>query len=339
MTRTRATLAIMGLVMHIGVACAGDEGSGLQPRADTDDAIATADIGEDMASEVAGADPSLRVMTFNVLCSFCGIGGRDDPWSDRLGHFADIFARHDPDIIGLQELSFDSEVAEMLELVPGFAAVHYEGPGCIVAERGWPDATILYREERFELLEHGSFWLSPTPGEPCTIGFADSGAQFPRLVVWAHLREMATGRELVVADTHFDNNPPSQELSAPLFLERLGPMAESSPLLALGDFNSKPDSTAYGILTSGVDGEGFHLADAYDLAGSHIELKNTPEPPSPYPPESRIDHVFVAGEDVSWTVSEWAVDLHVYGPEDRFPSDHRAISVELSFTTGGGDAQ
>jgi len=43
-------------------------------------------------------------MTFNVLCSFCNLR-EFDPWSERLAYFGDIFARHDPDLIGLQELS------------------------------------------------------------------------------------------------------------------------------------------------------------------------------------------------------------------------------------------
>jgi mRNA deadenylase 3'-5' endonuclease subunit Ccr4 len=50
------------------------------------------------------AAPELTVMTFNVLCSFCNTR-EYDPWAERLGYFGDIFARHDADLIGIQELT------------------------------------------------------------------------------------------------------------------------------------------------------------------------------------------------------------------------------------------
>ena len=77
--------------------------------------------------------PPLTVMTFNVLCSFCDLRNFD-PWSERLNDFEDIFARHDPDLIGLQELSppplnNGMEVEQILAHAPGRAAVSFtSGP-------------------------------------------------------------------------------------------------------------------------------------------------------------------------------------------------------------------
>lgn len=258
----------------------------------------------------------LSVMTFNVLCAVCG-GGEYDPWEQRLGYFADIFARHDPDLIGLQELSpIPGEVDALLEVAPGRKALFFEQEGWLP----YPDAAIFYRASRFEVLERGEYWLSPTPDVPRSTGFADP--QLPRLVVWARLRDKAGDREMFFASTHFDNNSPSQEQSAPLVLERTAPFAATMPVVFVGDFNSQPADAAYVTLTAG----GFQ--NAYDLAPSPGVVENQ-DPDPVYDPADRIDHVFVAGAGVTWSASSWVADLYVYGEQKRYPSDHFAIVTTL----------
>jgi endonuclease/exonuclease/phosphatase family metal-dependent hydrolase len=264
----------------------------------------------------------MTVMTFNVLCSICG-GGEYDPWDDRLGYFADIFARHDPDLIGIQELTpINGEVDAVLAQAPGHEAVFYAP-----AEGGlpYPDATIFFRKERFSLVERGEYWLSPTPDEPSSTGF--SSPQLPRLLVWAVLRDRADGRELYFASTHFDNNSPSQELSAPLVLERTAPFVDQGPVIVVGDFNSQPTDVAYATLTTDQS-HGFAFENVFDLA-AEWRVENNLEPAPDYDLDARIDHLFVVGDPSSWAVSEWIADLTVYGPNQRYPSDHFAIVATL----------
>ncbi|MCA9627867.1 MAG: endonuclease/exonuclease/phosphatase family protein [Myxococcales bacterium] len=268
--------------------------------------------------EAKGPKP-FKVMTYNVLCSFCK-GDEYDPWDDRQGYFRDIFSRHDADLYGLQELSFGSEVDQMLGLVDGFSSVYYAAAD---SNFTYPDASILYRTERFELEDSGEFWLSPTPDVPSSIGFAER--QVPRLVVWAKLFDKQSDASLVFASTHVDNNSPSQALSAPLILERLEPFAAEAPLVLLGDFNSKPDTEAYGILTTS---EGFHLVNTQGLADTW-EVDTNQEPAPDYDLDDRIDHIFVAPDSAAWSVSHWAVDVHEYGPNQRYASDHFPMAATL----------
>ena len=273
------------------------------------------------ADEEPAREPApLSVMTFNVLCSLCG-SAEFDPWEERLPYFEDIFARHDPDLIGIQELTpLAGEVDQILERAPGRAALYF------APEAGlpYPDATILYRTERFEVLEHGEYWLSPTPDEPRSTGFADP--QLPRLLVWARFADLENGGELYFASTHFDNNTPSQELSAPLVKQRTFPHLEG-PVVVVGDFNAKPPSPAYGILTS--QAEGFAFVDTFDRAAEPGIVENQDPDPS-YDVDSRIDHVFLAGTAADWSVETWFADLSVYGPNQRYPSDHFPIAVKLA---------
>jgi len=270
----------------------------------------------------------VRVMTYNVLCSFCN--DEYDPWEERLLAFKDIFERHDPDLIGLQELTFPEEVDQLLALKNGYAAVFFIG-----AEAGplglveYPDATIFYRTSRFELLEQGFYWLSPTPDVAWSSGFADE-LQFPRIVAWARFSDIASQRQFFFATTHFDNNSPSQDLSAPLLLGRTEPFDSRMPIIINGDFNSQPDDPAYKTLVEGVGGQGFHLPNAFDLAAeSSIDTNKVPAPD--YDVDSRIDHLFVAGQAIEWACPEWTVDMHVYGQNQMYPSDHLAITSDLVF--------
>lgn len=287
--------------------------------------------GDDGEGSLAIAPPSsLRVMAFNVLCSFCDIRNYD-PWNQRLAYFGDIFSRYDLDLIGLQELSPPPlngglEVEQVLEQAPGFAAISFR-PAAGVAVAPYPDATIFYRTDRFTVLEQGEYWLSPTPDEPLTTGFASP--QLPRLVVWARLRDHQVDREIYFATTHFDNNSPSQELSAPLVQERTAPFAARLPVILVGDFNSRPTSNAYRILTADPS-HGVVFLNAYDHAPQRRLVSNQ-DPVPAFDAASRIDHIFLAGDGVDWSVSDWAVDLTVYGERNRYPSDHFAIFAEVGY--------
>ena len=271
---------------------------------------------------VCGSDPEgdgqgipLCVMSYNVLFTFPNPDY--DSWQVRREHVAAIILEHDPDLIGFQE-PFPSQINDLHEFCPG-----YEDS----MVRLFPDSSIFYRGERFEKLSEGYYWLSPTP-DRLSIGF---GNFFPRNAVWAVLQERDSGRAFFFTNTHFDNTSPFQENAAPLFLARTLEYAAGLPIVATGDFNSKPDSEAYRILVEGDDSddgeEVFRLQDTYDLAGEHI-LYAWGEDPPPFDPTGRIDHVFVS--QGLFEISSWTVDLYTYDDGMR-PSDHDAIVTHLEF--------
>ena len=276
---------------------------------------------------------SLRVMTFNIL--FAVPNPEYDPWEVRKDHVAAIIAEHDPDLIGFQE-PFPWQVRDMEALCPGYESALL----CY-----FPDSTIFYKEERFAVVEEGHYWLSPTPDKPLSVGF---GNGLPRMVIWTVLEERFAGRELLFVNTHFDNTSPFQEHAAPLFLERTWEAASAPrqtasqrspsaakgatalPVIAVGDFNSRPGSEAYGILVDGVSSEGkeepFFLTDTYGLADEIVEYVWEEDPPS-FDPAGRIDHIFVAQGE--FEASRWIVDLYTYGGGRR-ASDHFAVIADLT---------
>jgi len=272
------------------------------------------ETGADTEGDVVPFSGDLRVMTFNILCSICD--GTFDPWEDRVPWIGDTIVRHDPDLIGLQELVFDSEMEQVLAVAPGYAAIAYNAG----QRSAYPDATILYRESMFEPMEHGFYWLSPTPDVPRSTGFIDT-FQLARLVTWAVFRRVDDDAQLYFATTHFDNNAPSQTLSAPLVLDRTAPFAQTLPVVMVGDFNARPDSEAYGILTgAGGFSDAFQSAEAWSVDSNE-------EPAPRYDPSVLIDHIFTAGAE--WSTTTWSADLWSYGDNDLPISDHWAVTADL----------
>lgn len=260
------------------------------------------------------------VMTYNLMCSLCG-GDLYEPWEKRLPYFKDTFARHDPDLLGLQEITpIAGETEQVLAQTPGFGAVFF------APEEGlpYPDAMILYRQSRFQVLERGEYWLSPTPDKARSSGFASP--QLPRLVVWARMLDSAGDREFYFATTHFDNNTPSQSLSAPLVKERTAPFAARMPVILVGDFNSQPADEAFATLTG--DAGGFRLIDTQGIAARWSVVTNQ-EPPPAYDLAGRIDHIFVAG--AAWRAESWSVDTTLYGPRLLPASDHFAMVARVAY--------
>lgn len=272
-------------------------------------------------------DGALSVLTYNVMCSFCVF--QDHPsyvsqWAPRVPWLRDALSRADADLVGIQELQavikHDSGLSEMAQLFPpesGYDYAFYKLKPEDNYLDDYPDPVVAWKKARFDKLEEGWFWLSPTPDVAFSTGFAKT--QFPRLVFWVKLQDKLRNRPLYLASTHFDNNTPSQKLSAPLSHERMSPLAKDAPLIFTGDFNSSPKSEAYALLV-GPNAHGSQWIDAEVAAKSRSIVHNQPSEPS-WDGLEQIDHVFLAG-DVTFTVDWWGIDLWRYGEQAQPPSDH-----------------
>ena len=189
---------------------------------------------------------ALRVMTFNLRLNVASDG--EDAWPNRR----DAVARtiDGVDLVGVQEALPDM-LADLDARLPGYARL---GVGR-EADGGGEYSAILYRTDRLELLDSGTFWLSETPETP---GSQSWDAALPRIATWGRFRDRATGDEVVHVNTHFDHvGVVARQESARLLVRRLGTLADGAPVVLTGDFNVTPDSEVYRILTDGTG-----LADA-----------------------------------------------------------------------------
>lgn len=280
------------------------------------------------------ADPeALVVLDANVMCSFCK--NSDHPewaqdWATRLPWWHDVIVRHDPDLMALQEFQeivpTDPVLSQPAQIIApenayDFEFYHYKTGDLF--EQDYDDATVFWRKSRFDKLDTGVFWLSPTPDQSFSTGFHQP--QEPRLVVWVLLHDKKANRDFYFANTHFDNNFPSQKLSSPLVLQRFAALAGPHPIIFGGDFNSDPDTEAYQTLIKGVDGKGLHLDDSMTLAKTAGVLSNVEPAPLKLAEFENIDHIFLGG--ATFSVQWWVLDLWRYGALKQAPSDHNGAII------------
>ncbi len=289
------------------------------------------------AADNCAADPAcgsgpIRVLTYNVLCRICTEAGANPgygPWDQRLPRLREMVADYSPDIIGFQELGGGKDIDELNPDRKRYAARSYEfGPW------NYADAALFYRKDRFDAVESGQFWLNPDPDLP--MGFAWVPLTPPRYINWVRLRQKSNGFEFLFMNTHFDNDPPNKEASAPLVHDAFGPHAEKLPIIFTGDFNTSDDTPRYHNLQFGPNGTEALFVNTADLVGRREEIPavvgaNAAQTGVAVPSLAHIiDHVFMAGP---WEkkVNRWVVDRRVFPPLNSPPSDHPAVFAEVEF--------
>jgi endonuclease/exonuclease/phosphatase family metal-dependent hydrolase len=176
----------------------------------------------------------LSLMSFNVRCE--NSDDRDShSWRERIAGATRMIRRQKPDCIGVQE-ALHGQVADLWASLPDY---EFFGVGRDDGQRAGEYSGIFYQRARFRLdsTEGGTFWLSDTPEVP---GSKSWGNEYPRVVTWIRLIDLATGRGFYVFNTHWDHkNQKSRELAALLIAARIDSRNHpNEPVAMIGDFNS-----------------------------------------------------------------------------------------------------
>lgn len=270
----------------------------------------------------------IRILTYNVLCRICVKEGFD-AWDERIPYLRGLVERYDPDLIGSQELGSRRDIAEFLPDGDAYSAVTFEfGPWV------YADSALFYRTTRYELLDAGQFWLSPTPHLP--FGFGWVPLSMPRYVSWALLRDRHNGFTFLFMNSHVDNHTVNKDNSAVLIYDEFSRHARHMPVIFTGDFNTNPTNERYRVFQGGDAGDVLFV-NAADIAPA-LELQQyAPEQTEPVGVvpferfEHMIDHILVAGP-VEKDVLRWVVDYNTYGEAQRPASDHPAVFSKLRLT-------
>lgn len=270
---------------------------------------------------VSKAEDALVAVTANLRTSSAPDG--DNAWPLRKAGALALLRGLSADVLGVQEALADQHDAVAAAL-PGYVAV---GGGRDDGKRKGEFSSLFLRKARFELLASGQFWLSPTPGVPGSMGW---DAAYPRICTWARVRDRRNGRELLVANTHFDHlGVLAREQSAKLIVARLRagvgartPAAAPPPILLLGDFNSDEDSSAYRAL---LDAD---LIDAYRSVHPQAGADElTFHDFKGLTLGRRIDFIF---NSTDLHAVDAAIDRSPIAP-GRFPSDHYFVTARLEW--------
>ena len=252
----------------------------------------------------------LRALTFNVRYDNPRDGSHSWPFrKEAVFLFLNSLKCH---VIGFQEVL----AHQRADLETSLDDYQWVGIGRNLGDTG--EQCCLAVHSSFEILEQGTFWLSPTPDIPGCIGW---DAQLTRICTWARLRK--AGVTFLVLNSHWDHKGEIARLeSAKLLLQQATNLRE--PVLVMGDFNAPPDSEPIAVLASAlqdcyaIDNPGCHLGTFHGFG------KTTPT--------ARIDYLF-ASSDFLTVESRILEDISA----PPYLSDHYPVwaSLELSVETAG----
>ena len=276
----------------------------------------------------AKSDQTVEAMSFNIW--------HDRDWQARKDLVVAAIREEDPDIVGLQE-ALVWQLEFLADQLPQYA---FEGVGRDDGNEKGETVGILFRKDRFDVAESGTFWFSDEPDSPGSMPGKEWGnPNFPRICTWLRLVDRSSGRGLYVYNVHFqhdagDDPELARTNSAKLLVERISQRPHDDPVIVTGDFNAVEESAAIRHLTSSSPFEycpahrnctelsnSQPLLDAYrvsrrgDAEGSRcFDNDNTGR---------RIDYILAsAGSEVTG----FSMGEKING---RCPSDHRYIAAAI----------
>ncbi len=257
----------------------------------------------------------LKAMSFNIRYD----NPRDgiNSWAQRKASVVQLIRNHTPDVLGIQE-GLLHQVDYMTGELKGYAWV---GEGRDTSGRSNEFCALFYREDRFELLDSGTFWLSES-GQRGSVGW---DAALPRICTYVLLLDRPSQKAILVMNTHYDHiGHEAREGAAQVMLDTLAQMDTTHTIstLLLGDFNALPGSAAIRSILSVMDDPlqlpGIDLDGPYGtFNGFDVEREL----------DNRIDYIFTKGVHVR---------TYAHIPDRRddggFVSDHLPVVVtcELS---------
>jgi endonuclease/exonuclease/phosphatase family metal-dependent hydrolase len=266
----------------------------------------------------------LRIMTFNILQGNAH-KNNENRWENRRDLVVNILRENQPDIAGLQEaLRFQID-----QIREGLGQYGQIGVGRDDGKTQGEYCAILYRLDRFDVDESGTFWLSDTPEAPGSITW---GNACTRICTWARFIEKKSRLACYAFNLHLDHvSQPSREKSAVLLVKRIAGREQPDPFIVTGDFNAGEDNPAILYLKGKV------LLNKDNPAPNPVLMVDTFRVLHPDDKESgtfndlqgkrsgpKIDYIFVPG------------DLEVLRAEiirtqyaGRWPSDHFPVAATL----------
>ncbi len=253
-------------------------------------------------------------MSFNIRYGTADDGA--DSWQFRRDLVFETIRDRDPDLLGIQEaLAF--QLTELAEALAGYERV---GVGRDDGVDAGEFSAVMYRKERFELLDQGTFWFSDTPEVP---GSTSWGNTVTRICTWVHLLDRNTGRGLYLYNVHWDHeSQPSRERSAELLMKRIESRASpDDPVIVTGDFNAGESNPAFRYLIE----QG--LADTFRAVHPEAASVGTFNGFRGVVAGEKIDAVLVSDD---WRIADAAIVRH--NEAGRYPSDHFPVVALVQLT-------
>ena len=247
---------------------------------------------------------------------------KDDPagtMAQRAKRFALLVEEHSPDLMGLQEATHGSWT-DPLKNLSDYAMIGCSRNGADATTGEW--SPVLYKKERFDLIDSGTFWLTNTPNTPSKV----SGAGNNRICTWAYLLDKITGEKVIMANTHLDHQNEDVRVAQAEYLNmHLNEIIKAHPATSIyftGDFNCNRNSAPYNEFAAIYsDARLIAKKDTSTKSGTYMNYDASIG-------GNEIDFCFYKGNNV---ITEYQIISKLYKAEgdsvEGFVSDHYGVKV------------
>ena len=227
----------------------------------------------------------ISILSLNILApiDFGALSEGYRSWYERKNELVSFLLERKSDFIALQEITpsvldeFKEEFSENYKIIENKSYT--------------PDSILLFKKDKFELLESGWWILEP----PFSFNMR-------RIAVWGKFREKVSKSELFVASTHLSNPGEKKEKEARELLKQVDQLKQKkSALFLAGDFNFE---------------ESHELSFLFEKAGWKNASTNEEKTYPSKNPRKKIDHIFYSlnsTETISYKV--WSEKIF----SDHFP--------------------
>lgn len=201
-----------------------------------------------MAGTLSAAASTHRLATYNIRYtadpgSSTDTEGKD--WGVRGPVCRDVILNYGFDIVGFQEIcgtgrKYRNPVTNRTQLddlkawLPGYELIAWDRDGTKRLEY----VAIAFKKDRYELLEQGSFFISPTP-DKYSMGWDTHIESHSRILGWLKLKDKTSGEQFIYACTHTNDG---WSLDGPygsqLVAKRMKEIAGNLPVMVVADYNT-----------------------------------------------------------------------------------------------------
>ena len=251
---------------------------------------------------------AIRVMSYNLRYANSDLDG----FNARKKLLADSVIIAGVDVLAIQE-GDEPWMDELPGLLPEYS---YVGVGRDDGAEAGEFSAIFYLADKFEVLDSGTFWLSPTPEIP-SFGW---GANNRRICTWAVLRNIETGETYTHYNTHLDHESQLARVNGTsLILDHMN--TSNYPVVLTGDLNTPEGSDLYQTIEDTILADTKHTAE---LTKSHGTINWF------FPVDTGIVIDFVFAQEDAFLVHRYDV-ITFYEVNEKPVSDHYPVYADLTF--------
>lgn len=191
----------------------------------------------------SNSSENINIMTYNIRLDTEADG--INMWDNRKEGIVSLIKEERVDILGIQE-GLPSQIEYLSKQLDGYSMI---GEGRDGGNNG--EYSAIYYNNKMNLIETETFWLSETPEIP-SIGW---DAAIKRITTVGLFKMIDSDKELLVYNSHFDHiGKIAREKSVGVILNHIKENDyQNRALIVMGDFNAKPDDLPIELLSEELD--------------------------------------------------------------------------------------